>query len=86
METYLLIDGENFLFKIENALNDAGIPQHKIDTNRLDLSSLISEVLSGYNIAKKTFYAAKLRMFEETQEKSRKLINKQRILKQNLEK
>lgn len=86
METYLFIDGENFLFKVEDALREAGIPKHKIDTTRLDLSSLITEVLSGYKIARKTFYAAKLRMFEETKEKSRMLIHKQRVLKQNLEK
>lgn len=86
METYLFIDGENFLFKVEDALRELGIPKNKIDTNRLNLSSLIDEVLTGYNISKKTFYAAKLRMFNETQEKSRILIHKQRILKQNLEK
>ncbi len=86
METYLFIDGENFLFKIEDALRESGIPKHKIDTNRLDLSSLITEVLTGYKITKKTFYAAKLRMFTETQDKSRMLIHRQRILKQNLEK
>lgn len=86
MDTYLFIDGENFLYKVEDALRESGIPKHKIDTNRLNLSSLITEVLSGYKIAKKTFYVAKLRMFEETKEKSRMLIHKQRILKQNLEK
>ena len=86
MNTYLFIDGENFLYKVEDALRESGIPKHKIDTNRLDLSSLIAEVLTGYKILKKTFYAAKLRMFEQTQEKSRILIHKQRLLKQNLEK
>lgn len=86
MDTYLFIDGENFLYKVENALQELGVPKHKIDTNRLDLLGLITEVLTGYTIAKKTFYSAKLRMFEETKEKSRILINKQRILKQNLEK
>ena len=86
MDTYLFIDGENFLYKVEDALKEAGVPKHKIDTNRLNLSSLTAEVLTGYSITKKTFYSAKLRMFEETKEKSRMLIHKQRVLKQNLEK
>lgn len=86
MDTYLFIDGENFLHKTNDALREVGIQKQKIDTNRLNLSSLIADVLSGYTITKKTFYAAKLRMFEETEVKSRLLINKQRILKQNLEK
>ncbi len=86
MDTYLFIDGENFLYKVEDALRESGIPKHKIDSNRLNLSSLIAEVLKGYKITKKTFYSAKLRMFSDTQDKSRILINKQRILKQNLEK
>ena len=86
MDTYLFIDGENLLFKVEDALRESRVPKHKIDINNLDLAALTTEVLAGYTIAKKTFYAAKLRMFEETKEKSRILINKQRILKQNLEK
>lgn len=86
MDTYLFIDGENFLYKVEDALREVGISKNKIDTNRLDLNSLISEVLKGYKISKKTFYSAKLHMFDETKEKSRILIHKQRVLKQNLEK
>ncbi|MEK7141677.1 MAG: NYN domain-containing protein [Patescibacteria group bacterium] len=86
MDTYLFIDGENFLHKVEDALKESGTSRYKIDTNRLDFSSLIAEVLTGYNIVKKTFYVAKLRMFEETREKSRILIHKQRVLKQTLEK
>ena len=84
MDTYLFIDGENFLHKVEDALKESGTSRYKIDTNRLDFSSLIAEVLTGYNIVK-TFYVAKLRMFEETREKSRILIHKQRVLKQTLE-
>ncbi len=85
MNTYLFIDGENLLYKVKDALREIGTPKHKIDLNNLDLSSLIAEVLVGYTIAKKTFYAAKLKMFKETKEKSRILIHKQRVLKQNLE-
>ncbi|HCM37289.1 MAG: hypothetical protein UV55_C0030G0005 [Candidatus Gottesmanbacteria bacterium GW2011_GWC1_43_10] len=85
MDTYLFIDGENLLYKVKDALREIGTPKHKIDLNNLDLSSLIAEVLVGYTIAKKTFYAAKLKMFKETKEKSRILIHKQRVLKQNLE-
>ncbi|MCL4360720.1 hypothetical protein M1555_05780 [Patescibacteria group bacterium] len=86
MDTYLFIDGENFLYKVEDALRESGIPKRKIDTTHIKLAGLISQALTGYTIAKKTFYSAKLRFFEETKEKSRVLINKQRILKQNLEK
>lgn len=86
MSTYLFIDGENFLFKIEDTLREAGIPKHKIDTTSIDLVSLISSALPDYTIAKKYFYSARLKLFPETKKKSEELIQKQRTLKTNLEK
>jgi uncharacterized LabA/DUF88 family protein len=86
MRSYLFIDGENFLHKVEDALRESGIPKDAINTNNIDLTSLITTVLKGYSIDRKIFYSAKLRLFEETKDKSRILINKQRIMKQRLEK
>jgi len=86
MDTYLFIDGENFLHKLEDALTESGIPKKKIVMKNLDYSSLFESVLSGYSVTKKLFYSARLRVFEETREKSMELIQKQRVLKQKLEK
>lgn len=86
MSTYLFIDGENFLYKIEDTLREAGIPKNKIDTTSIDLASLITSALQDYDISKKYFYSAKLKLFEETRKKSLELIQKQRTLKTNLEK
>lgn len=86
MSTYLFIDGENFLYKIEDALREQGISKNKINTTAINLASLISTALPDYTISHKYFYSAKLKLFKETKEKSLELIRKQRILKTNLEK
>lgn len=86
MTTYLFIDGENFLFKVENALIQQGIEKKKIDGVHIDLKKLIQLALPNENIALSTFYAAKLQVHEASRIKSLKLIQQQRILKTNLEK
>ena len=86
MSTYLFIDGENFLHKVEDALREQRVPKRKIDTSHIDLASLVHLALPDYTIEKKYFYSAKLKLFVETKEKSLELIRKQRILKTNLEK
>lgn len=86
MRTYLFIDGENFLHKVEDALHEQGVPKNAVDITNIDLTSLVKEALPDYTIAKKYFYSARLKLFEETKEKSLELIHKQRILKTNLEK
>lgn len=88
-DTYLFIDGENFLFKIENALIQEGCAKDKIDSIHINLSKLLALTISDVKITKSIFYAAKLREyreFPETLKKSKELIFKQRILKTSLEK
>ncbi len=87
--TYLFIDGENFLFKLEDALMQEGVKKDKIDSIHVDLKKLLSLSVPNEHIDKFTFYAAKLREyheFPETLKKSKELIQKQRILKTSLEK
>jgi uncharacterized LabA/DUF88 family protein len=86
MSTYLFVDGENFLNYVEDVLMQSGIPKNKIDTTQIDLATLISIAMPQIQITKKLFYAARLKVFPETKDKSINLIRKQRILKTNLEK
>lgn len=84
--TYLFIDGENFLYKVEDALVQQGVTKNKIDSVHIDLKKLIQLALPKEHITKSTFYAAKLQKHQATLTKSLKLIQNQRILKTNLEK
>lgn len=86
MTTYLFIDGENFLHKLEDALIQQGIEKKKIDSIHVNLKKLIQLALPKEHIALSTFYAAKLHVHETSRAKSLKLIQEQRILKTNLEK
>ena len=86
MNTYLFVDGENFLFKVEDCLKEQGISRKDVDLTEIDLSSLIKMSLPKYKVKNKYFYSARLRVFEDTREKSLQLIKRQRILKTNLEK
>jgi uncharacterized LabA/DUF88 family protein len=88
-KTYLFIDGENFLFKIEDALIQEGFEKNKIDSIHVNLVKLLTLAMPDEPIHKSIFYAAKLREyreFPETLKKSKELILKQRILKTSLEK
>ena len=86
MNTYLFIDGENFLYKVEDALVKQGIAKNKIDSAHIDLKKLIQIALPNEQIAKSTFYSAKLQVHQATLTKSLSLIQNQRTLKSNLEK
>ena len=86
MTTYLFIDGENFLYKVEDALIQQGIEKKKIDSIHIDLKQLIRLAFPTEHIAKSTFYAAKLQVHQATHAKSLKLIQQQRTLKASLEK
>ncbi|MEK7182142.1 MAG: NYN domain-containing protein [Patescibacteria group bacterium] len=81
MKTVLLIDGENFIKKAEDSLNKKDIIWHQFD-----FKGLFNLVLNGYNISKVVFYFAKLKEHKDTKEKSKELIEKQRLLKTHLEK
>ncbi len=83
METILFIDGRNFVNKIESII---GLKEREItDLSTYDFLGLINKVLAGVKIDRKIFYFGKLTKHPETIEKSKKLIEKQRILKTHLE-
>ena len=86
MVTQLFIDGENFLFKIEDEITQQGILKNKIDSTHVDLRKLIQMVLPNEHIDTIVFYSARLQMHKDTAKKSQELILKQRILKTHLEK
>lgn len=86
MNTFLFIDGENFLYKVEDALVQEGLAKNKIDSIHINLKKLIELVLPNERIARSIFYSAKLQLHPNTLHKSRKLIQNQRILKTSLEK
>jgi len=86
MKTYLFIDGENFIYKIEESIESQGISKHSVNIVNIDLKKLIALALPEYKLERKNFYSAKLQVHPETFTKSKKLILQQRILKTNLEK
>ena len=87
MSTRLFIDGENLRHYVENVLKDGGRKNKTI--NDIDLPKLLDNVLKGLKITGRTFYSAKLHIYQEYPkyiEKSKDLIRRQRILKTELEK
>lgn len=82
MKIILFIDGRNFISKI-NSIFDY---KKEINFSTYDFSGLFGKVLPDMKIDKKIFYIGKIIMHKETAEKSAKLIQKQRELKNNLEK
>ncbi len=83
MKTYLVIDGENFKGKIRSVFKDA----HKERPlwHGYDFKGLLERVLTGIAIDKKIFYFAHIKEHSDSKEKSRKLIEEQRLLKKHLE-
>jgi uncharacterized LabA/DUF88 family protein len=84
MDTILLIDGENIKGKIRDVFKELG--KEKPDWHEYDFKSLFDKVLDGIKINKKVFYFAKIKEHEKSIEKSKKLIEEQRLLKTHLEK
>jgi uncharacterized LabA/DUF88 family protein len=84
--TYLFIDGENFIYKVESALMQEGIQKEKIDIIHIELAKLLQLSIPNEKIDRKIFYSARLREHLDTLKKSRELIQNQRILKTTLEK
>lgn len=83
-KTILFIDGENFIYKIEQALKEQGINRHKIDLASINLNELFKESLKGFKISRKIFYNAKLHFHKDTPRKSEELIKLQRKLRNTL--
>jgi uncharacterized LabA/DUF88 family protein len=84
MQTFLLIDGENFKGKIRTVFKDLG--KEKPVWHQYDFKGLLDEVLAGINLNRKIFYFAKVKEHEKSRDKSKQLIEEQRLLKTHLEK
>lgn len=83
METILYIDGENFIKKIKAVLG-----QNKQTTSQLHLynfKGLFDKVLKDIKIDRRVFYFARIKEHPDTREKSKQLIEAQRLLKTSLE-
>jgi uncharacterized LabA/DUF88 family protein len=83
METVLLIDGENLKGKIKSVFSDA--KKDKPVWHEYDFRGLFDTVLKGISINRRIFYFAKIKEYESSKEKSRQLIEDQRLLKTHLE-
>lgn len=86
MKTIVFIDGENFVYKVEDVLAKSGIEQGKINLPKIKLKQLLEKVLTPLKVDEIIFYAAKLHFYAETARKSQQLIDRQRALKAELEK
>lgn len=83
MKTILLIDWENFRNYAKQSL-PTEITQETI-WGKYDFKGLFNLVLDGYKIDKVIFYLSRIKQHDKTKEKSKKLIEEQRLLKTHLE-
>jgi len=83
MKTILFIDGRNFIDKISSILSQN--KEKDIGFSIYDFKGLINKVLAEVKIDRKIFYFGRLTEHPETVEKSKELIEKQRLLKTHLE-
>ena len=83
-KTILFIDGENFIYKVEQVLKEEGIDKNKIDIASINLNKLFEESLRGFTLSRKIFYNARLHFHKETSKKSEELIKLQRKLRNTL--
>jgi uncharacterized LabA/DUF88 family protein len=84
MAIVLFIDGENFKGKIRSVFKESG--KDKPVWHQYDFQGLFSKVLAGIPITRKVFYFARIKEHQESKEKSKELIEEQRLLKTHLEK
>jgi uncharacterized LabA/DUF88 family protein len=83
----LLIDGENFQFKVEDVLKSHNFRKTKEEIAKIKLKELIKTVIKKHrdiSLQETFYYSAKLHYHQESPRKSNELINAQRILKRNL--
>lgn len=83
-KSYLFIDGENFIHKIEEVLKTKGLDGGKFDLSGINLNQLLKKSLEGLTVLTKNFYIAKIRLHPDTIKKSKELIAYQRKLRNNL--
>jgi len=78
MENILFIDGRNFISLAEEVIG-------KADFSIYDFEGLFKKALSDLRIDRKVFYIGKLQLHKDTADKSKRLIEKQRRIKNHLE-
>ncbi|MFY9463417.1 MAG: NYN domain-containing protein [Candidatus Sungiibacteriota bacterium] len=83
MAIFLFIDGENFKGKIRSVFKDDG--KHRPEWHTYDFNGLLHKVLDGIMMERRVFYFARIKEHAESREKSRQLIEEQRLLKNHLE-
>lgn len=83
METIVLIDGENFKGKIKSVFKETGKPRPI--WHEYDFKNLLNLVLTGNTINKIIFYFGRVKEHGESSEKSKQIIEEQRLLKTHLE-
>ena len=83
-KTILLIDGENFLHKIEEVLRKESVKFDKYEIVNINLKKLFEFPLKGVRVTSKLFYVARLHHHPDTKKKSEELIKLQRKLRNNL--
>ena len=84
MKTVLFIDGENFKGKMKAVYKEVG--KERPAWHEYNFKGLLDKVLEGIFIDQKVFYFAKIKEHEKSREKSKSLIEEQRLLKTHLEK
>jgi len=83
MGIFLFIDGENFKYKIRAVFK--GENKERPIWHKYNFKGLLDKVLDGVKIDRKVFYFAKIKEHKESKEKSKQLIEEQRLLKTHLE-
>lgn len=83
-QTILVIDGENFLHKIEEVLKARRLNKNNFDLARIGFTNLLEGSFQRLKIDKKAFYAARLHYYSGTKRQSERLIKFQRKLRNNL--
>lgn len=83
MKTILLIDGENFKGKIKSVFQSEG--NNGLVWHEYDFKGLFDKVLEGIDINEAWFYFARIKKHSKSSEKSKQLIEEQRLLKTHLE-
>jgi uncharacterized LabA/DUF88 family protein len=84
MKTILFIDWENFKKKLESVFEKERV-ERKFKWYEYNFLGLFNQVLQGIEIDQKIFYAARITIHPLTEEKSKELVEEQRLLKTYLE-
>lgn len=80
----LFIDWENFKNKLRQILEKERVI-NSVNWYEYNFEYLFNQVLKGIKVDRRVFYAARLKFCSQTPQKSKELIENQRLLKSNLE-